>query len=206
MNKAFERPTHRESGEDRRAAIAEAARTLIVEKGLEGLRTRDIADRVGINIATLHYHVPSKEALVALVTETMKLEFQAQSRSRPRAHLSPADQLEHEFDDFRELLTERSELLALMNELIERGRRDPVVDAAMRPLLCVWREMLSGILAAGRDDGSFRADMDPGYAALMLIGAMIGFCRNPDPSLQNFERYRAELRRAVRNPITPVKD
>ena len=53
----------RESTEDRRAAIARAARELIVEKGVEGLRTRDIAERVGINIATLHYHVPSKEAL-----------------------------------------------------------------------------------------------------------------------------------------------
>ncbi len=39
----------------RRAEIAAAARALIVEKGVEGLRTRDIAERVGINIATLHY-------------------------------------------------------------------------------------------------------------------------------------------------------
>ncbi len=55
--------------DDRRAAIAIAARALIVEKGVEGLRTRDIAQRVGINVATLHYHVPSKEALIALVAE-----------------------------------------------------------------------------------------------------------------------------------------
>jgi AcrR family transcriptional regulator len=46
--------TKRESGDDRRLAIAAAARAIIVEKGLEGLRTRDIAKRVGINIATLH--------------------------------------------------------------------------------------------------------------------------------------------------------
>ncbi|MBI4046729.1 MAG: TetR family transcriptional regulator, partial [Devosia nanyangense] len=45
----------RESTEERRRAIAMAARQLIIEKGFEGLRTRDIADRVGINIATLHY-------------------------------------------------------------------------------------------------------------------------------------------------------
>ena len=58
--------SRRESGDERRIAIARAARALIIGKGLEGLRTRDIAERVGINIATLHYHVPSKEALVAL--------------------------------------------------------------------------------------------------------------------------------------------
>ena len=38
----------RESGDERRIAIAHAARALIIEKGLEGLRTRDIAERVGI--------------------------------------------------------------------------------------------------------------------------------------------------------------
>ena len=38
-------------------------------KGVEGLRTRDIAERVGINFATLHYHVPSKEALIEFLAD-----------------------------------------------------------------------------------------------------------------------------------------
>src|SRR5690606_22021738 len=97
--------SRRESSEDRRAAIARAAGELIVEKGVEGLRTRAIAERVGINIATLHYHVPTKEALIGLVAETMKTEFRAQSLARPRAHLSAAERLEHEFYDFEEMYT-----------------------------------------------------------------------------------------------------
>src|SRR5688572_3303612 len=117
----------RESTDDRRRAIAAAARALIVEKGFEGLRTRDIAERVGINIATLHYHVPSKEALIGLVAETMRAEFRAQSIARPRAHLLPAEQLEHEFYDFEEMFTERQELIGLLSEMMERARRDPVV-------------------------------------------------------------------------------
>src|SRR5262245_26152052 len=74
----------RESGEDRKRAIADAARQIIVEKGLEGLRTREIAQRVGINIATLHYHVPTKEALVELVAASIRDDFRAQSMARPR--------------------------------------------------------------------------------------------------------------------------
>src|SRR3954471_22931156 len=93
--------------DDRRTAIAVAARALIVEKGVEGLRTRDIAKRVGINIATLHYHVPTKEALIGLVAETMKVEFRRQSLTRPRAHLSAVERLEHEFYDFREMYSEQ---------------------------------------------------------------------------------------------------
>lgn len=193
-------------GLDRRIAIAAAARALIIEKGLEGLRTRDIADRVGINIATLHYHVPSKEALIALVCDNMQSEFRSQLLVRPRLHLSPAERLEHEFDDFRELLTERQDLLLVMSEFTERARRDPAINAALMPILQSWREMVAAIFEAGRDDGTFRADLDSDAAALILTGALIGFRRGPDPSIENLEQLCAEIRRAVRNPFAPTKD
>lgn len=194
----------RESTDERRRAIAAAARALIVEKGFEGLRTRDIAERVGINIATLHYHVPTKQALIALVAETMRDEFRAQSLARPRAHLSPVERLAHEFADFEELLTRRPEVLAVMSELTERARRDADVRAGVKPMLGRWREMLAEILAAGRDDGSFRADLDPEPAAQMLMGALMGFCRAPDQRAAAFARFRAELIRAIRHPGSPL--
>lgn len=190
----------RESTDDRRRAIAEATRALLVEKGFEGLRTRDIAERVGINIATLHYHVPSKEALIGLVCETMKEEFRAQSELRPRKHLPAAEQLDHEFYDFWEVLIDKRELMAVMSELTERARRDPDIAAWMNPLLGKWIGMVAGILEQGRAEGSFRSNLDPSPAALMLTGALISFARGPDPSRENFERLCAELRRAVANP------
>lgn len=193
-------PNKRESGDDRKVAIALAARALIVEKGLEGLRTRDIADRVGINIATLHYHVPSKEALIELVTENMIAEFRGQSISRPRAHLPPAEQLEHEFRDFEEMYTDKSDVLVVMSELLERARRDDLIRATILPVLAKWRAILAALFARGVADGSFRPDLDPEPAAQMLIGAMVSFSRGPDPTPSNFERLCAELRRAVRNP------
>lgn len=190
----------RESGDDRRAAIAAAARALIVEKGMEGLRTRDIAERVGINIATLHYHVPTKEALIGLVTEAMRDEFRAQSTLRPRAHLTPAQQLEHEFYDFGEMVFERPDILVVMTELAERARRDAMVDAATRPMMRKWLAMLEDILAAGARDGSFRTDLDPGSASLMIVGALMQFCRLGDVSNDTYRRLCDELRRAVANP------
>ncbi len=195
----------RESSEDRRQAIARAARALIVDKGMEGLRTRDIADRVGINIATLHYHVPTKEALVGLVTESMRTEFRAQSLLRPRAHLTPRERLEHEFFDFREMLTQKPEVLVVMSELLERGRRDPTVRDSVQPMMTRWRDMIAEILQAGRDDGSFRSDLDAEPAAQMVVGALVGFGRVADTSPAHYERLCAELRRAIVNPAL-VKD
>jgi AcrR family transcriptional regulator len=204
MSDATARP--RESSSDRRVAIATAARELIVEKGFEGLRTRDIAERVGINIATLHYHVPSKEALIGLVAESMRAEFVAQSRARPREGRTPAEQLEMEFDDYAELLGEKNYLLTAMSELIERARRDEAIRGCMFPLMGKWKQILTSIFEAGKRSGDFRENLDPAPAAQMLIGAMVGFSRGPNPSPENFIPLRAELWRAVRNPEISPKD
>ena len=198
-------PARRESSAERRTAIAHAARDLIVEKGVEGLRTRDIADRVGINIATLHYHVPSKEALIGLVAASLRAEFVAQSAARPRDGLSPLAQLELEFDDFEELLGEKNYLLTAMSELLERARRDPEIKAGMFPLMGKWNEIMIDLLRRGVESGDLRADLDPVPGAQMLIGAMIGFSRSPAATVEEFKPMRAELLRAIRNPFKDAK-
>lgn len=204
MHDAAPTPTKsRESTEDRRVAIALAARELIVEKGFEGLRTRDIADRVGINIATLHYHVPTKEALIGLVAQSMRDEFAAQSQARPRDGLSPTELLDLEFDDYAELLGEKNHLLVAMSELMERARRDEAIRGCMGPLMGKWKAIVTAIFEAGKASGDFRPDLDPVPAAQMFIGAMVGFSRSPDPTPENFKPLRAELWRAVRNPAKP---
>src|SRR6218665_695397 len=106
--------SRRESGDERRIAIAHAARALIIEKGLEGLRTRDIAERVGINIATLPYHVPSKEALVTLVAASLRDDFKAQALRHPKAGLNGGEQLRQEFNEFREVATDYPELIGVL--------------------------------------------------------------------------------------------
>jgi AcrR family transcriptional regulator len=191
----------RESGDERRAAIAAAARALIVEKGMAGLRMRDIAERVGINIATLHYHVPSKAALVRLVVETLIDDFRAQPMARPRAQLPPAALLEHEFADFYEAYIEHPEIGRLMEEFLNLRQRDADIRAAIDPMQSYWTRMIADILAAGRADGCFRADLDPDAAAQMLTGALINYSHHPTPSAQAFGRLTAELRRAIANPL-----
>jgi AcrR family transcriptional regulator len=193
----------REANADRRVAIANAARDLIVEKGFEGLRTRDIAERVGINIATLHYHVPTKEALIGLVAESMRDEFAAQSQAHERQDLSPGELLELEFDDYAELLGEKRYLLTAMSELMERARRDEAIKTCMFPLMGKWKQILTALFEAGKASGEFRSDIDPAPAAQMFIGAMVGFSRTLDPSPENFKPLRAELWRSVRNPNLP---
>ncbi len=186
----------RESGDDRRLAIAQAARRIIVEKGLEGLRTRDIAARVGINIATLHYHVPSKEALVALVAESLRHDFKAQALRHPRSGKNGLEQLRLEFDDFRETVVEMPDLIIILTELVERARRDAVIAEIMLPMRDFWRNQFADIFRLGISDGSFRPDLDPEAAALISTGALSDCWRQPKLSLSLLDRVAAELERA----------
>ena len=201
-----EATTRRAPTDDRRAAIAAAARALIVEKGVEGLRTRDIADKVGINVATLHYHVPTKEALIALVADSLRRDFIQHSIDRPREHLSARERMDLEFVDFRETALVTPEIMLVFSELIERGRRDKVIEAAIMPMKRHWRQMLVDLLTEGVSDGVYRPDMDPQAFAGVLMSAFIGFCRAPNKSSDALDRLVAELQRAMRNPALPNAD
>lgn len=186
----------RESGDDRRLAIAAAARAIIIEKGLEGLRMRDIAARVGINIATLHYHVPSKEALVALVAESLRSDFRAQSERRSRVGKNALEQLRMEFEDFRETMEDNPELIVVLTEMIERGRRDPAIGVIVAPMYDFWRHQFADIFSLGTTDGSFRADLDPTAAALITTAALSDCRRQWTQFRVSLAAVTAELERA----------
>ena len=159
--------------DDRKRAIAAAARSLIVEKGFEGLRTREIADRVGINVATLHYHIPTKDALIELVAQSMKEDFMEQYYRYPREGLNPRQLLELEIVKHHETRRHNPELLFVMEEMGRRARHDPVIARYIDPMRGYWRAQIIEILQAGVADGSFRADLDPQGACYQVIGTMV---------------------------------
>ncbi|MET3898945.1 AcrR family transcriptional regulator [Devosia sp. UYZn731] len=189
-------PVKRESGDDRKVAIAIAARALIVEKGMEGLRTRDIADRVGINIATLHYHVPSKEALISLVASSIRADFQGQSQRRQRQGKSGLQLLHMEFEDFREIIADMPDLIIVLTELVERARRDPAISTIISPLYDYWRNQFVEIFRKGIAEGSFRPDIDPFAAALIVTGALSDYWRGWTEFQNSIDAIFTELERA----------
>lgn len=179
----------------RRIAIAQAARELIVEKGLEGLRTRDIAERAGINIATLHYHVPTKEALIHVVAESVRAEFVAQDEAHPRDGMTPSQRLRQEIDDYAELIATRNDLLTVMSEFSERERRDDLVCGVFTEMRTHWRNTIANIFSDGIKDGSFRAELDPEEAAKIFISALIGAAKRAELGEADTTKYFNQLER-----------
>ena len=178
--------------ENRREQLVLAAFELIAENGFEGLRTRDVAARVGVNIATLHYYFPTKESLIRGVVEHAMGRF----RSTLTPHGSPSDQLRNHLRAVRRLLVEEPELGSVMGELALRSARDKSIAAMMAEMYEAWHATMRGLLRRAVREGGLRAEMDSdGVAALvvstltaMTLPTMTAAPRN-DQALRQLERW-----------------
>ena len=54
---------------DRKSVLVEIAYRLIAQNGLEGFRIRQVAAEARMDNGTMHYHFPSKEALILGVVD-----------------------------------------------------------------------------------------------------------------------------------------
>ena len=121
-----------------REALLQAAYRRLATAGFEGLRTRDVAADAGVNIATLHYHFPTKEALIRAVV--------GYAMSRFVATLSgdgPPDQLlRAHIRGLRQLLRDEPELPVVMGELALRSRRDDAIAEILRGADRAWQAWL----------------------------------------------------------------
>src|SRR3977135_4402033 len=121
--------------QDRQYALVVAAFNQIAEQGFEGLRTREVAASVGVNVATLHYYFPTKEALIRGVVAHAMERF----RSTLAPHGSPADQLRNHLRAVRKLLRDEPEIGAVMGELALRSARDPSLARIMGEAFKTWQ-------------------------------------------------------------------
>jgi AcrR family transcriptional regulator len=169
-----------------RSRLIEAAARAFREEGL-GVSVNAIADRAGVNVATLYRHFPTKDHLIVAVLETV-LEplvtardraLRAQERGDALAtfvheavrlqaeHRGLADALEH-YPSAAELRAQlRGPAIEIVTPLVERARRTgelrPDVDALD---LLVVLQMLAGVAAAPE----LPPDRVRRYVDLMLHG------------------------------------
>ena len=154
--------------EKRRQELVLAAYREIAERGFEGLRTREVADSVGVNIATLHYYFPTKEALIRAVLDHAMERF----RSTLAAHGSPSDQLRNYLRSVRNLLVEEPELGAVMAELALRSVRDRSIGSIMNQMYDVWHVTLRGLLKRAVREGGLRPELDNDAVAALIIATL----------------------------------
>lgn len=186
-NTARQRP----GGEVRRHDLVVAAYQLITERGFEGLRVRDVAERAGVNIATLHYYFETKEALVHGVVDYLLQQFLTITAPVPEGERASAAQLlRQNFLNLQYQLQVMPDMFVVLTELHLRAQRDPSIAAPLQALHEGWHTYLQGVCQEGIDHKEFRADLDPAQATSLVIALIKGLSLQAVSKLDTFDYAR----------------
>jgi AcrR family transcriptional regulator len=158
--------------EKRREELVRAAFHQVAARGFEGLRTREVAAEAGVNVATLHYYFPTKEALIGGVLEHAMSRF----RSTLAPHGSPEDQLRNHLRAVSRLLQEEPQVGAVMAELALRSARDESIAALLRATNDAWFTTVRGLLRRAVRGGRLRPELDSDEAAALVMSTLMAMC------------------------------
>jgi AcrR family transcriptional regulator len=169
-----------------------AAFNQIAERGFEGLRTREVAAEAGVNIATLHYYFPTKEALIRGVVEQSMRRF----RSTLTPHGSPADQLRNHLRAVRELLRDEPQLGVVMGELALRAGRDGAIAGILQETTDAWYRTVRGLLRRAARAGELSPELDSDGVAALVVATLASLTLptmstggRTDQALRQLERW-----------------
>jgi len=173
----------------RRAALLHAAFDVVAEVGFEGLRTRAVATRAGVNIATLHYYFPSKQDLIEGLAQLLSAKFVTLHGSAPRPSGLPAlDRLRQEFSDGRFYLKHHPEMILVMQEFGLRGKRDAEVQKIFDQMNGHWRHGIAQAVQEGAADGTFRHDIPAHDLIPLLMSIFTGIAASGTSQIDAIER------------------
>ena len=159
---------------DRKSELVKIAYRLIAQNGLEGFRIRQVAAEAGIDNGTLHYHFPSKEALILRVVDYLMEDLKNNRAVGKDAEPTALDELRMEFEDIRLRLRRTPEQFIVLSDLAVRSWRDPVVAKIFRKLDDGWHAHLVALLERGIQQGIFRNNLNVPLCARAMMVALRG--------------------------------
>jgi AcrR family transcriptional regulator len=159
----------------RKTALMQATFDVIAESGFEGLRTRAVAERAAVNIATLHYYFPTKQTLIEGVAQLLGAKFVLLHGPAPEpSGYAALDRLRQEFSDGRYYFEHEEKMLLVLEEFGLRGKRDPEVKKIVDMMNGHWRHGLEQMVTDGMKEGTFRGDLDREEVLAMVLSMFSG--------------------------------
>jgi AcrR family transcriptional regulator len=193
--KARPRVAESELGDRRRLALLEAAYELTAEKGLAGLRTRDVAARAKVNISTLHYYFGTKQELITELVNFACAKFEPSGATRRPEWVRSA--LSAHLADSWAAFAETPKLEIVLEELSMHSRHNVQAKAAFRAVYQGWNAAVAELMRAEVAAGRLRADLDPRRGAFIVTSFIIGASveLGVDPRAFDYGEVAVELER-----------
>ena len=162
-------------------AILDAAAHVLVKDGFDGASTNRIADAAGVSIGSLYQYFPSKEALIAGISE--------RNRADAVASFAQVEQAPDFFDGLAQLarhhLVDRGDSeVGLCAEIMSESRRNADIARLYQEIESDIKRRIAGLLETARARGEIRADVDIEAAAtvLMVLGDGMSWRRSVEKS------------------------
>ncbi len=156
-----------ESRPARREAIIAAAYSCMARGGYERTSTAQICAAAGVSSGTFFHYFPTKAAvLVAILESGLEETRQSLEEIRPLASRDARAAIERWCDHILEEASDED--LAGFDAVLGAVPDHPDVVAALQAETVLVREFLTGLVAAGQEQGSVRTDLDADRLATWL--------------------------------------
>ena len=158
---------------DTRSLILQEAEFLIRTRGYSAFSYADLAERMAITKASVHYHFPTKEDLIVVLVREYILRFVATLARIRQQHAGLGDRLRA----YAQLFLDGFEkgMLPLCGALsAERAALPESMRPQVQDFFQIHLDWLGGVLEEGVAAGALRPGVAPEQAALLLLSTLEG--------------------------------
>ena len=154
----------------KRAAILDAAVVEIARRGYYQTTVAMIAKRAGVADGTIYLYFANKEEILFSLFDRSMDRFIAQGKAEVDAMGTAEDKLRH-IIELHLSLVGRDRDLAIITQ-VELRHSIHFMDQFSRSQVADYLTILSGVVVQGQQEGLFRQDQDPVFAAKAIFGVM----------------------------------
>ncbi len=166
------RTTRQAQVEQRRAELLEAARSVVLERGLSNTRVADVAAATQVSGGLIHYHFATKDVLL---TEMLRHEAERDIAKARRLATGGGSVLKRLDRVMREFVpgSRNDQTWVLWIDAWAAGLRDEALRDISEELDAAWNEMLLTVITDGVASGEFTTE-DPRATADRLSALLDG--------------------------------
>lgn len=196
----------RPHGDSRRAELVRIAYQLIADNGLEGFRTRQVADAAGIDTGTLHYHYPSKHALIEAVLDHLVNDLGTnRAAGTIPARADALELLRSEVEDLVCRVNQSPEQFRVLIDMRVHATRDPAIANILAKRDSEFQDYLAGLLSRGIEEEVVRPDLDLPLAASLLRIELYGLSLTALQTPDRIDEIAAEFCRQLQTWLSIPK-
>ncbi len=178
-----------QQSERTRAALIEAATTLLLDRGYEGTTLALLAQRVRMTKGAIYHHFADKEALLRAVIEHVRRTWEREVGARIPAGGDALERIGALFEHQARLIEKEPSLCLLVSGLTLQSRSlGRELADLVEGITADLTELVRGIIVDGQRAGAVRDDLDAKDLARSVVAIVkaISCSRATDPSRNVF--------------------